>query len=380
MSWRVLPPAGHPVVLAGDDKSALPEFTGYRAIWVQSGTAALALAMIAARRRSPHIEKPQVILPGYACPDLVAAALFAGVQPVLVDIGSEDPGYDLDALRAAISSATVAVVAVNFLGLSERLSSLREILSTHSSITTQSSIALIEDNAQWFPEPFPNASLQGDLVCLSFGRGKPVSLLGGGVLLVNTAFEIPNISDVVQIADVVGTAFFAKALAYNALLSPALYGPVSKLPFLQLGVTQLKTLSVIQAMDARRLALLSSNIQTYLRRSPTCVEHIAAEMPTPIIDLHARFGNRAGRMLRYPILLRDRRARDAVLKKLHSKGLGATALYQSALPDIEGVASQVVIGGDLKGAKQFAERLLTLPTHARVSKDDVKIMGQLLQP
>ena len=372
MSWRVLPPAGHPVLLTSD-RSALPEFSGYRAFWVQSGTAALALAMLAARRRSPQIENPQVILPGYACPDLVAAALFSGLQPVLVDISSDDPAYDLNALRAAISPATVAVVAVNFLGMSERLASLRDIISTHASVM------LIEDNAQWFPEPFPNAPLQGDFVCLSFGRGKPVSLLGGGVLLINAALDMPNFADVIQSPDTPGVIFSVKTLAYNALLSPWLYGPVSKLPFLKLGITQLKTLSVIQAMDEQRLALLDSNIRNYLRRPHTCVNAISASLPDQIINLPAQAGERTGRLLRYPILLPDRESRDAALQQLQRAGLGATALYQSVLPDIEGVATRVVVSGNLSGAKQFADRLLTLPVHAGVKAADVKAIERALQ-
>lgn len=378
MSWRVLPPAGHPVALAGD-KSALPEFTNYRAFWVQSGTAALALAMIAARRRAAHIENPQVILPGYACPDLVAAAIFAGVQPVLADIGSDDPAYDLNALRAAISPATVAIVAVNFLGVSERLSSLREIISMHSSRGAHPSMTLIEDNAQWFPEPLPNAPLQGDCVCVSFGRGKPVSLLGGGVLLMNAALDIPDIADVIHSADAAGISFAAKALAYNALLSPWLYGPVSRLPFLKLGITQLKTLSAIQAMAPQRLALLNTNIQKYLRRSHACADAIGAALPDHIIDLRARAGERAGRLLRYPVLLRNRQSRDIALQKLQCAGLGATALYQSVLPDIDGVSAHARVSGDLNGARQFAERLLTLPVHEGVSAADVKKIGRLLR-
>ena len=382
MNWRTLPPAGHPIILASE-ATELPRFSGYRAIYLQSGTAALSLALIAARLRSPHIAHPQVVLPGYACPDLVAAALFAGVRPVLVDIGADDPGYDLDALRSALSAETVALVAVNFLGISERLTAVRQIISEHF-IAEHRAIALIEDNAQWFPEPFPNATLQGDMVCLSFGRGKPVSLLGGGVLLIADKYEMPNVSDVVQTAAAVGTsfsmkAFSMKALTYNALLSPWSYGLVSKLPFLQVGVTQLKTLSAIETMDARRSRLLESNIRAHLQRSRSCGDAIAAELSAQVFDLPTRACERVGRLLRYPILLPNREVRDQVLQRLQRAGLGATALYGSALIDIDGVAAHVTVSGTLTGAKQFAERLLTLPTHAGVEPRDVQMMGELLR-
>ncbi|MFT3929937.1 MAG: DegT/DnrJ/EryC1/StrS family aminotransferase [Spongiibacteraceae bacterium] len=371
MSWRVLPPAGHPMVLHG--AAAAPEFAGYRATWVQSGTAALALALIAARRRSPQIENPAVILPGYACPDLVAAALFANVQPILVDIGCDDPGYDLTALRAAMSPSVVAVVAVNFLGVSERIAQLREIISACSTAL------LIEDNAQWFPEPFPQAALQGDLVCLSFGRGKPVSLLGGGVLLAKNGIEMPEIGDIVQPAMSAGSAFFAKACAYNALLSPRLYGLVSRLPFLQLGVTKLKPLSEIRAMDLHRQGLLAANIHTHLQRSQHCSDALQALIPNSILDIASRAADRRGRLLRYPVLLADRDKRDNLLARLQHAGLGATALYQCVLPEITGVAPHVHIVGALNGAKAFAARLLTLPVHSGVSAADVEKLREQLR-
>src|SRR5690606_4927305 len=152
---------GNRVILSGGD-SAPPEFPGYVAHWVQSGTAALALALLTARSRRPQLRNPSVILPAYGCPDLIAAAEYAGVTPVLVDIGIDDPGYDLDCLAAAIDADTIAVVAVNFLGLRERLGAIRELLRVHPDVL------LIEDNAQWYPEPARMPALAGDLVCLSF--------------------------------------------------------------------------------------------------------------------------------------------------------------------------------------------------------------------
>src|SRR5690606_34335161 len=232
MLWFDLPPAGHAIAWRGKDHP-LPQFPGYRSLWVNSGTAALAAAMWLARQRQPSIAQPEVILPAYGCPDLVAAAVHAGVRPVLVDIGSEDPGYDLDALAAALSARTVAVVAVNFLGIAERLQQLRECIAAFPQI------ALIEDDAQWFPEPLPAPPLEGDYICISFGRGKPVSLLGGGLLLVKDS--LPTDWPIQPAADA-GAALLPKLLAYNALLRPAAYGLISRNPFLKLGQTVYKPL------------------------------------------------------------------------------------------------------------------------------------------
>src|SRR5580700_2083909 len=180
MIWRSLPPSGNQIVLSSQS-GCLPVFEGYRSVWLSSGTAALALALMLCRRRHPEVIQPEVILPAYACPDLVAAAVYTGVRPTLADVDAADPGFNLTSLQMMLSPNTIGVVAVNFLGIQERLPELRNLLKAWPAA------ALIEDDAQWYPEKTGGAGLQGDLVCLSFGRGKPVSLLGGGALLVREA-------------------------------------------------------------------------------------------------------------------------------------------------------------------------------------------------
>lgn len=372
MSWRALPPAGNPIAFAAGCDVDLPVFEGYRACWVNSGTAALALSLIAARRRQPHIEYPEVVLPGYGCPDLVAAAVFAGVRPVLADVQATDPSYDLQSLQSALSPQTVAVVAVNFLGICERLTQLRELLSTWPSAL------LIEDDAQWFPEPYPKSDLHGDMVCLSFGRGKPVSLLGGGVLLIRDGLDLPDVSDVVQSASDVSTTYFVKVLIYNLLLSPWIYGLVSRLPFLKVGVTTLKSLQSIYALDNRRLKLLSANIRAYLKRSQTNSQAVSAGVPLGVIDLAAACSERSGRLLRYPVLFQTREIRNRQWRRLQSAGLGATAMYQSVLPEIAGVTELVTLRGALTGATQLADRLLTLPVHSGVRNRDLAAIEKIL--
>lgn len=361
MSWRCLPPAGEPIDLRGDGGS-LPSFPDYQALWLSSGTGALALALQLARMRHPEISAPEVVLPGYACPDLVAAAVYAGVRPVLADIGAEDPGYDLAALRNAVSPCTVAVVAVNFLGIRERLLEIRELLRQWPAA------ALIEDDAQWFPEG-GGPVLTGDAVCISFGRGKPVSLLGGGALFVRQSYAAVDALRA-QVGVAMQRGLGLKARVYNMLLHPMLYGLLGRNPLLSLGRTVFKPLQGIAALDAGRQAVLPRNVARYLSRAPDSISSNHDAMPQSM-SLPARLKSRTGRLLRYPVLCPSREQRDRLLQDLRRQGLGATAMYGSALPDIANVAAQVSVKGDLRGSRHFAGRLLTLPVHSGVTKKDV---------
>src|SRR6185312_4150347 len=82
---------------------------GYAAHLYQSGTAALAVAIADARHRHGS-RNPEVILPAYCCPDVIAASQFAQVRPRLVDTAPGQWGYDRQNLLAALNRDTVAVV------------------------------------------------------------------------------------------------------------------------------------------------------------------------------------------------------------------------------------------------------------------------------
>lgn len=372
MMWRELPPVGEPISL---QKSAreLPLYDGYKAVWLNSGTAALALAMCMARMRRPDLERPEVIVPAYGCPDLIAAAVYAGVQPVLVDVGAEDPGYDLAMLRSAMNIHTVAVVAVNFLGISERLLELRSILNDWPDAV------LVEDDAQWMPAPADH--LLGDLVCLSFGRGKPVSLLGGGALLVRDGGALQGmICDEVVTAPPPcrGSVLKWRIRAYNILLRPGLYALVSKNPLIRLGVTAYEPLASISAMSESARRLLPANMRQYLSRVRV-VQGQIHEMLDARRNLPQRLAGRSGRLLRYPVLCDSNEERDRLLAAFRKSGLGATSMYQSSLARICGIAPYVRLVGSDVGAGEFARRLLTLPVHSRVSQKDVDRMQDILK-
>lgn len=368
--WRQLPPAGSPISLYRS-RSKHPEFVGYGVRWLASGTAAISLAFSASIRRSQSVSHPEVILPAYGCPDLVAAAIHAGAKPVVVDVSDGDPGFNLESLKSALNGNTVAVVAVNFLGISERLPEIREALRPFPNAQ------LIEDNAQWYP--LGDHQLQGDYVCFSFGRGKPVSLLGGGALLVPEGHEryVSEVRKAPAPSPWSSTVRRIKLAAYNALIHPRCYGAVARLPFLSLGAVVYKPLSIVDEMSPNLLAILDENIRRYRSRDRWVEKEIGA-IVDPEESLPYRLKHRVGQLLRFPVLCRDKRQRDARLLALTRAGLGASALYRVPLPEVSGVSDLVRPTMDYPHAAAFAGRLLTLPTHQEVRLKDVRQIAEIL--
>ena len=373
-----LPPAGNRLCLSGTGKHESGRenvFSPYVPYFYNSGTASLAVAIGVAIRNKP-VEKPEVILPAYGCPDIVSAAVFSGAKPVLVDLENDRPWMNLERLSASINSNTVAVVAVDLLGIPERIATIRNLMD-------QADALLIEDSAQAFPLRMEKPFWGGDLVVLSFGRGKPVTLLGGGAVLVrDPALRRLLPEGTVQYG--AGRLFWLTALLYNWMSSPFLYWIPQSLPFLHLGETRYYPLTAIETMDYARLRLLDRNVSKY--------QHDKIDVQMALAGIAKETGASGGvvidlpgvcrvqphrRLLRYPLLVQAK-WRDRVYHRLRGAGLGPSRLYPSSLPRIHGLENLLQGQGDFPAADAFARRILTLPTHDGVRKADIGKIREIL--
>ncbi len=377
-----LPPAGNPIHLSAAEQPELylqSFFSPYRPRYFASGTAALAAAITAAVRLK-NVEEPEVVLPAYGCPDLVSAAVFAGAKPVLVDLEPDRPWIDLEQLPGKICEHTVAIVATNLFGISERIEELRRIAK-------QAGVMLIEDSAQAFPSGKESDIWGGDCVVLSFGRGKPVSLLGGGVVLFHEA-GIGELlpAGAMQAGHGTGKQVFfrLKVKLYNHLLSPRLYWLPGSLPFLHLGETRYHPLTDIGNLDQVRMERLPANITAYRNNALEIQEQLAQMIEeldssaAGIIDLPKTCQVPRKRwLLRYPLLI-DVSLRDRLYQQLQRSGVGPSIMYPAALPGIPGLQTLLPDQGPFHAAEDFAARILTLPTHQQVRLEDIAKIRRIL--
>ncbi len=354
---------------ARDVGPASVSFRGYQAWWTQSGTAALALAVQVARSKRPDIANPRVLLPGYGCPDLVAAVQFAGCAPVLVDISPDDPGMSLTDVVTQWHEDVIAIIAVNFLGVRERMDPLAALAARHDAF-------LIEDCAQWYPE----AHLAADAVVLSFGRGKPVNLMGGGGLLLRRDHSLSEKLRPLTAASPY-LPFTLRALIFNALMRRHPYALAVHAPGAAIGETRFHPLDVIRTMDESRQRHQAVNVARWLDRDrwrEDALSALLADLPAVQCLPHTLSG-RVGRLLRYPVLLPSRELRDRALHALQRRGLGGSAFYRQPMPLLAGMSENVREQAVGSGARLFADRLLTLPLHDGVSRRDLHAMTQVLR-
>ena len=374
-----LPPVGNPVRLkdSRDGESLLQDiFSPYTPRFFDSGTAALATSILVSISKK-EVSDPEVIMPAYGCPDLVSAVVYAGAKPVLVDLEADRPWMDLEQVSAHVTANTVAIVAASLCGIPERLAALRQI-------TEQSAVLLIEDSAQLFPGIIAEANWQGDLVVISFGRGKPVSLLGGGAVLFRDEALGSLLVDNPALTAAMGQrlVYRLKVLFYNLLISPRCYWALQWFPFLHIGETHYQRLESIGPLDPDRRSILEANIVNYLQLDPGTQVALSGMLASladdTIVNLPVACQMPAQqRLLRYPLLI-DAAVRNRVYSRLSESGLGVSIMYPGILPTISGLDTLLAGQGSFPAAEKFAARLLTLPTHAGVRRDDIEAMSVIM--
>jgi len=398
---RSLPPAGHPIRMRtilgaflspSEGVCFLKEFNLDKPIFlVSSGSAALVVALSCLKHQS---SRDQVILPAYSCPSVIAAVIKAGLKPALCDLRPNSLGMDLDELGAKTGPDTLAIIAVHLFGIPENIIEL-------TGLAQKRGIILIEDAAQAFgnkvhlsPQSSPlNASGYlgsfGDIGILSFGRGKPLSLLGGGAVLVNNQgveaiakkhFDpLPESNHVIS-----GIRYFLNLSLYSAFYHPNLYSIPQRMPGLRLGETFFTLDFSIQKMNSYVLRVGNKLMPHFdsIRKRRVELMRIYAEKLESFKEEFAFFPEFNGEdiaLLRFPIVFKDRGKRDRILIELKKRGLGATGMYPVPLNEQGGVSPYLMGNETHPNAKFVSERILTLPIHEHVRVEDIDHIRQIIE-
>jgi perosamine synthetase len=317
-----------------------------------SGREALRVAFV---HLAAECRRTEILIPAYTCFSIPAAAVAAGLQVRLVDVGL-DGCIDSEALARTPLDGVAALVIGNLFGIPERVSPLRPILSAHG-------VAIVDDAAQSLGARSPEGPVggRGDVGVLSFGRGKPLSALGGGALAWSDSTG-PTGSPA-PAAPRRLTAL-SRAAIYNLALLPPVFRWLAAVPALEIGETRYDPNFPRGAIDGASLCLAAaalSELEETNRKRARCALELARRVKeeTRFSPLLAADGC-DGVYPRLGLIAPSHAARSEALRSLAP--IGATRMYPGSLDGIEKLRPHLAGEPKIPGAREFASRLLTLPT------------------
>ena len=371
MNFGYLRPVGEYLPISAGSSTAFRWPEGYSIAWCDSGTTALGLALRVASEITQR-PSPTALMPAYTCPDVVSAALWADVKPVIVDTQADKPWLAEDALLARMDKSVAAIVAPHFLGI-------RHPLGYVSQLCRDAGALLIEDSAQLGPTS-PVFKPEGDLVVLSFGRGKPVPA-GGGALLYREQFAdiVSPLVDALPERRLSASGWKLRAALQNVVMTRAGFAVVRRMPWMHVGETRFKELTAPQRLGPAATARVEGVLAQWAPEQRKIARALRAMLqrlglPDTATDLG---WDGESPLLRYPVLMRDRAARDEICDMLHGRNIGATAFYGTVLTELPGVPAMGMTI-ELPRARDFATRLLTLPCHSAVKTSDLDRIEAML--
>ena len=393
-----LPPAGQKIPVsalmclvnntsAGKSVKPIEHFKRYlgceRLFYLSSGRSALWVALKAFSRLKP--DRDEVIIPAYSCPSVVSATLKAGLKPVLCDINLDDFGFLREELEKKVSPKTLAVIVAHLYGYPARIGEIQKICKEKSAY-------LVEDAAQAFGNTFPEdpdikLGLGGDAGFFSFGRGKPLNIMHGGLLMTQSEDvyrEANKIYEGLNGCTAYQEAAYRVSLGLYLLFSnPYLYWLPQLIPFLNLGGTVFepdfataKGLEPAASLAAVMVDKIDEEKDIRRENSRWYSDQLREISPCE------RKATGGYPYLRYPLLIRNSKKRTKILDTLVSRGTGATGSYPSPLNELPGLNERLKDSTIYGNAKIMSESIITLPVHSRVTRRDreniVKITRQAM--
>ncbi len=321
-----------------------------QAVIVNSCTAALHLALEAVGVRPGD----EVIVPTLTFAASAEVVRYFGATPVLVDVRATDHNVSPEAVEAALTPRTRAVIPVHFAGQACDMDELAALARSRGA-------ALVADSAHCFPGSYRgrNVGTLADVTCFSFYATKTITTGEGGAAVTAN----PDWADRMRIMALHGISrdawkrYTAEGSWYYEIVAPGYKYNLTDIAA-AIGLGQL---SRAEAMQGRRRAIAD--------------RYDAAFGPLDALELPGRAADRTHAHHLYVLKLRPgvlTIERDRVIEELKARGIGTSVhfiplhlhpYYREAF----GYApEQLPVGLDLY------RRSLSLPIYSRMSDGEVE--------
>jgi len=307
-------------------------------IALNSGTSALHLALLAAGVTTGD----EVITVPFTFVASVAAVLYAGARPVLVDIDPRSFTMDPAAIEAAITPRTKAILPVHLYGQPADMDPITQIARIHG-------LVVIEDAAQAHGAKYkgrPVGSI-GDMACFSFYPGKNLGAYGEGGAVTTSNPEYAR------------TIRMLRDWGQDRKYHHALHGFNYRMEAFQGAILRVKLHHLESWIETRRA--IAEKYNQFLAGS-------TVERPVAMAW---------GRHVYHLYTLRSKH-RDFLQESLQKKGI-QTGIHYAMPAHLQPAYANLGYGrGSLPQSEKAADEVLSLPLYPEMTDDQIEMVAQAL--
>lgn len=322
-----------------------------RALLTHSCTGALEMAALLLDLRPGD----EVIMPSFTFVSTANAFVLRGARPVFVDIRPDTLNLDVEAVAAAMTSRTRAIVAVHYAGVVSDMDAIEKISKPH--------VVAIEDAAQALGSTYHGrpAGRLGHLAAVSFHETKNVIAGEGGALLVNDE----RFADRAEILREKGTD-----------RSKFLRGQVDKYTWIDLGSSFLPSeltaaFLYAQLQEADAITRRRREVWDWYYRRFEELERAGLLRRPIVLDGYEHNAHM------FYVLVQDLAARSRLLAYLNEHRVNAVFHYVPLHSSIAGKRYGRAIGS-MRHTNDVAERLIRLPLWIGMDQNDVDRVADLV--
>ena len=302
-----------------------------------NGTDALQIALMALKLQPGD----EVILPAFTYIAAAEVVALLGLTPVLVDVDKESFNILPEAVEAAVSEKTKAIVAVHLFGQTCNMEPLMEIARNHH-------LYVVEDNAQSLGADYcfsdgskKKAGTIGDIGTTSFFPSKPLACYGDGGAVFSSNEELA--SRIHKIAN------HGQEKKYHHQL----IGCNSRLDTLQAALLNIKLQHLTEFNQARQEVA-----ERYDRELS-----VIPELKTPG---HLSYSTHIYHQYTLQV---KKGLRDVLQLYLKSKGIPSMVYYPLPIHHQEAYIPLIRISGRVVHAEELCKSVLSLPIHTEMDTE-----------
>jgi len=331
----------------------------------------------------------EIIVQGFTCNAVINPIINIGAKPIYVDL-KDDLNIDEKKIQQSINSKTKAVIVQHTFGWPAEIEEIRDICRDNN-------IFLIEDCAHSLGAKYNNQYVGsfGDASFFSFGRDKIISSVFGGMIVINNPllkikeYDFPsNLWTINQLLYPILMQYVFLPL-FRFRIGRIFYSLMFELNVFSLrSVNKKENQGILPRYFGKRmpnaLARLALNQLNKLDRFNTKRQEIAKayfsffKNSKVKVVFREEFDNKSPVFLKFPILVDNP---DKILRDLRKENIFINDGWRETVivPPLTNQEKMEYNKGQCLLSEKISKNIISLPTHAKLTIEDVKKIASVVK-